>query len=146
MIQPTEAYLQPESLYETNNTELAACLATLGFELLDGGGMHLVGDGISAPGGVVTWRFSSRSADGKYTLPYVLTRWTDVAWLNDPTNDDPLAYIITAFHNKRRLLDQVKQSVPIAIARQGKRFAFYRTDASLAHQDSVARFLAGYRA
>lgn len=68
----------------------------------------MIGEGIAGPGGAVTWWFGKRSRDGKYTMGEVLARWEDWNWLNDPNNLDPLAYIITGFHNKRRLVDEVK--------------------------------------
>ena len=47
----------------TNNIELAACLSTLGFKLMDM--TRLVGSEMDArhPDGIVTWRFSPVSQD-----------------------------------------------------------------------------------
>lgn len=115
--------VNPAAYGGVNNTELAAALVTLGFTVLDM--TRLRGDGVDArhAGGVVAWRFSETSADGRYTLGQVLQRWNDKLWLNDPTNDDPLAHIIAAFHNRRRLLDTIKQGVAMVAISQGKRFA-----------------------
>lgn len=115
--------VNPAAYGGVNNTELAAALVTLGFAVLDM--TRLRGDGIDRrhDGGVVAWRFSETSADGRYSLAYVLQRWNDRAWLSDPTNDEPLAHIIAAFHNRRRLLDTIKQGVAMVSIKQGRRFA-----------------------
>ena len=137
------ALLTPESVYSTTSTELAACLVTLGFELLDGGAYRLIGDGIAAPGGAVTWKFSSRSRDGRYELAQILARWDDADWLSRPDNTDPLAYIICANHNRRRLIDQVEKSCPLAVIQQGSRHALIRKDADHRLRGLVEQFLAG---
>ena len=52
------AILTPEDFDSTRNTELAACLITLGFPLLNDtpGFSRVIGEGIAGPGGyVVVW-------------------------------------------------------------------------------------------
>lgn len=75
------AILTPEDFDSTRNTELAACLITLGFPLLNNtpGFSRVIGEGIAGPGGAVTWWFGKRSRDGKYTMGEVLARWEDWA-------------------------------------------------------------------
>lgn len=134
--------LKPEDFGSTRNTELAACLVTLGFELLNGsaGFARVIGDGIAAPGGAVTWYFSKRSRDGRYTLGEVLARWDDWDWLNSDTQD-PLAYVITAFHNKRRLVDEIKRQEVMVLVRTGRRYALFAKNAGRQTMEKVGRFM-----
>ena len=139
------AILTPEDFESTRNTELAACLITLGFPLLNStpGFSRVIGEGIAAPGGAVTWWFEKRSRDGKYTMDEVLARWEDWNWLNDPNNLDPLAYIITGFHNRRRLIDEVKQQAVMVLVRTGARYALFSKNSSRSTLDRVEKFM-GY--
>ena len=103
----------------------------------------MIGEGIAAPGGAVTWWFEKRSRDGKYTMDEVLARWEDWNWLNDPNNLDPLAYIITGFHNRRRLIDEVKQQAVMVLVRTGARYALFSKNSSRSTLDRVEKFM-GY--
>lgn len=133
----------PEEVGGVRQTELAAVLVTLGFDLL---GMHrLQGDGVKASHGVVSWKFSAMSRDGKYELGYVLARWKDWAWLTSSETTDPLAFIITAFHNRRRLMDQVMQQCALVAIQHGPRWALCRKDASESVEAAVMRHLKGGR-
>lgn len=131
----------PENFGEVNQTELAACLATLGFDILSMN--RLQGDGVKAPQGVVSWKFSARSRDGKYELGQVLRRWNDWAWLTASDTTDPLAFIITAFHNRRRLMDQIMQQCALIAIQHGQRWALCRKDASESVEAAVMRHLQG---
>lgn len=135
--------LTPEDFESTRNTELAACLITLGFPLLNDtpGFSRVIGEGIAGPGGAVTWWFGKRSRDGKYTMDQVLARWEDWNWLNDPNNQDPLAYIITGFHNKRRLVDEIKKQDVMVLVRTGSRYALFSKNSSRSTLDRVERFM-----
>lgn len=142
---PGGVILTPENFESTRNTELAACLITLGFPLLHDtpGFSRVIGEGISAPGGAVTWWFGKCSRDGKYTMAEVLARWEDWDWLNDPNNLDPLAYIITGFHNRRRLIDEVKQKAAMVLVRSGSRYALFSKNSGRGELDRIGKFL-GY--
>lgn len=142
---PGGVILTPENFESTRNTELAACLITLGFPLLNDtpGFSRVIGEGISAPGGAVTWWFGKCSRDGKYTMAEVLARWEDWKWLNDPNNLDPLAYIITGFHNRRRLIDEVKQQAAMVLVRSGSRYALFSKNSGRGELDRIGKFL-GY--
>lgn len=74
-------------------------------------------------------------------MDQVLARWEDWNWLNDPNNLDPLAYIITGFHNKRRLVDEVKKQEVMVLVRTGSRYALFSKNSSRATMDRVERFL-----
>lgn len=137
------AILTPDDFESTRNTELAACLITLGFPLLNDtpGFARVIGDGIAGPGGAVTWWFGKRSADGRYSLGEVMARWEDWGWLNDVNNMEPLAYIITAFHNKRRLVDEVKKREVMVLVRSGRRCALFSKNSSRRTVERIERFL-----
>lgn len=126
----------------TQNIELAACLSTLGFRLIDM--TRLVGDGLGQQAdGVVTWRFAPESDDGKYTINEVMAAWNNDAWLTDPNNEHPLAYIICAFRNRQRHLDWIKQGRAMVAVKSGQRWALIPEDCSARVEVMAKRFLSG---
>jgi hypothetical protein len=126
----------------TQNIELAACLSTLGFKLIDM--TRLVGDGLGQQAdGVVTWRFAPVSDDGKYTINEVMAAWNNDAWLTDPNNEHPLAYIICAFRNRQRHLDWIKQGRAMVAVKSGQRWALIPEDCSARVEVMAKRFLSG---
>lgn len=131
--------LLPEDMDSVTNTELAACLVTLGFELI--AAHRLTGYGIDSSAGRVSWRFAVVSQDGKYQLADVMRRWEDKAWLTDPQNTDPLAYVICAFHNRRKLIDQVKQGAELSVIDYGARRVLISTAASREQIRRAEKFL-----
>lgn len=127
----------------TNNIELAACLSTLGFKLIDM--TRLVGDAVDSrhADGVVTWRFAPVSDDGKYTINEVMAAWNNDAWLTDPQNEHPLAYIVCAFRNRQRHLDWIKQGRAMVAVKSGQRWALVPEDCSARVEVLAKRFLSG---
>lgn len=114
---------------DTRNTMIAAALLTLGVKLSEKSGLNLLkGDGIPV-GGAITWQFEEQSEDGKVKTADVISKWENRKWLTAEGNEDPLAFIACAFHNYKRLIDHIKQEVPIGVVRNGKKFALIRTDA-----------------
>lgn len=136
-------FIDPLGLDRIDNIELAACLATLGFGLLDC--TRLKGDGIDdrTPHGRVLWKFTPTSADGKYTLPQVQAAWRNDAWLSDPTNTDPLAFIISAFRNRQRLMDYIFQGRTMVAVKRGNRWALIPEDCSARVEILAKRHLLG---
>lgn len=139
----TGVFIDPCGLDRIDNIELAACLSTLGFGLLDC--TRLKGDGIDdrTPQGRVTWRFTPTSADGKYSLSQVLAAWRNDAWLSDPTNMDPLAFIISAFRNRQRLMDYIFQGRAMVAIKRGNRWALVPEDCSSRVEILAKRHLLG---
>lgn len=137
-------FIDPCGLDRIDNIELAACLSTLGFGLLDC--TRLKGDGIDdrTPQGRVTWKFTPTSADGKYNLPQVLAAWRNDAWLSDPTNMDPLAFIISAFRNRQRLMDYIFQGRAMVAIKRGNRWALIPEDCSSRVEILAKRHLLGH--
>lgn len=127
----------------TNNIELAACLSTLGFRLIDM--TRLVGSEIDSrhPDGVVTWRFAPVSDDGKHKIQDIMAAWNNEAWLNDPDNNHPVAYIIAAFKNRQRHLDWIKQGRAMVAIKSGNRWALVPEDCTARVEVLAKRFLTG---
>ncbi len=119
------------------DTELAACLFTLGFPCVDI--LRVSGDCE-----VMSWKFLPFSPDVSFSVEYVLKRWNDWAWLNDSRNAEPLAYIIASFHNRRRLLDMVKQRKSMVAIKQGNKQILIPEHASDAIQARAKQFLKGW--
>lgn len=137
-------FIDPCGLDRIDNIELAACLSTLGFGLLDC--TRLKGDGVesSTPHGRVTWKFTPVSADGKYTLSQVQAAWHNDAWLSAPNNTDPLAYIISAFRNRCRLMDYIFQGRTMVAVKHGNRWALIPDDCSARVEILAKRHLLGH--
>ncbi len=127
----------------TQSVEQAACLSTLGFKLLDM--TRLVGNATDSrhPDGIVTWRFAPMSEDGKYTINQVLAAWNNDAWLTDPTNESPLAFIIAAFRNRQRHLDWIKQGRAMVAIKNGNRWVLIPEDCSARVEILAKRHLIG---
>lgn len=130
---------------ETENTMLAALLLTLGIPMKCTSGSVIVGTGITAPGGVVTWQFEPQSEDGRYKTDEVIKLFGNRTWITDSENEDVMAYIACAFHNYKRLIDYVKSQVPLAVVRKGRRKALVRVDADPYWQGMAERWLNGGR-
>ena len=136
-------FSETASVLETRNVFLAALMVTMGFDLKESSGNVFIGDGITCPGGTVTWSFSPRNESGTLEAAKVMALFDDIKWLTDSSNEDPMAYIACAFHNYARLVDRIKQKVPLAVVRKGKRKALVRLDADAAWNGMVEKFLDG---
>lgn len=136
-------FTESSPVCETENTMLAALLLTLGIPMKCTSGNVLIGDGIVAPGGVVTWQFEAQSEDGRWKTEEVIKRFSDKFWLTDSDNESPLAYVACGFHNYKRLIDFVKSQVPLAVVRKGKRKALVRLDGDPHWQGLAEKFLNG---
>lgn len=134
-------FTETAPVQETANTMLAAVLMTLGVPMKCTSGNVIVGTGIAAPGGVVTWQFEPQSEDGRWRTDEIMKLFGDKRWLTDSENESPLAYIACAFHNYKRLLDYVKSRVPLAQVTKGHRKALVRLDADPEWNGVVERFL-----
>lgn len=136
-------YIDPQGLDRIDNIELAACLSTLGFGLLDC--TRIKGDGIdsASPHGRVTWKFTPTSADGQYNLAQVQAAWHNDTWLSDPDNHDPLAFVISAFRNRSRLMDYIFQGRTLVAVKHGSRWALIPDDCSARVEILAKRHLLG---
>lgn len=138
-------FAESASRSETENTMLAALLLTLGVPMKATSGNVFVGSGarLSAPGGVITWQFEPQSEDGRIKTQEVIELFGNKEWLTSSDNESPIAYIACAFHNYKRLLDLVKNQVPLAVVRKGRRKALVRVNADPYWQGVAEAFLNG---
>ncbi|MBE6417009.1 MAG: hypothetical protein E7033_00925 [Akkermansiaceae bacterium] len=91
----------------------------------------------------MSWKLSPASADGKYTLAQVLAAWKNDAWHSDPTNMDPLVFIISAFRNRQRLMDYIFQGRTMVAIKRGNRWALVPEDCSARVEILAKRHLLG---
>lgn len=119
----------------TRNTELAAALATLGFNPGDppppgGYGVTSTGTRIVHEVRGHVWLFPERSADGRYSLQERMARWADDAWCAQEGNTDPIAAMADAFWNLRHLRRSLRDARVYVQAQNGERTVLVRRDAS----------------
>lgn len=122
----------------TRNTELAAALATLGFNPAgaEGAGVRIAHE---CRGHV--WMLPDRSADGRWSLQERMHRWADDAWCGQPENVDPIACMADAFYNLRQLRLGLKHAQVYVRVQNGSRSVLVRRDASKRVLDAAERFL-----
>ena len=122
----------------TSNTCLAAALSAVGVMLAEKPLARVVGDGIK--GERVVWFFEAQSRCGKFKTKDLIAAWNDDAWhLANP--EHPFAYIKCGLLNRERLVDKVKQDVPLACIKRRGKVAFIPLDASPATEDLFLRHL-----
>jgi hypothetical protein len=119
----------------TRNTELAAALATLGFE------PGSTGTRVAHELRGHVWLFPERSADGRWQLQERMARWADDAWCARPGNADPIACMADGFWNLRHLRRSLKDARVYVQAQNGKRTVLLRRDASEATWARAESFL-----
>lgn len=108
----------------TRNTELAAALATLGFE------PGSTGTRIAHEARGHVWLFPERSMDGRWSLQERMARWADDAWCAQEGNTDPIAAMADAFWNLRHLRRSLRDARVYVQAQNGDRTVLVRRDAS----------------
>lgn len=119
----------------TRNTELAAALATLGFE------PGSTGTRVAHELRGHVWLFPERSMDGRYSLQERMARWSDDAWCAQEGNTDPIAAMADAFWNLRHLRRSLRDAWVYVQAQNGERTVLVRRDASAATWAKAEAFL-----
>ena len=119
----------------TRNTELAAALATLGFNPGD------TGTRIAHEVRGHVWLFPERSTDGRYSLQERMARWADDAWCAQEGNTDPIAAMADAFWNLRHLRRGLRDARVYVQAQNGQRSVLVRRDASADTWSKAEAFL-----
>jgi hypothetical protein len=77
---------------------------------------------------------------GKFQTKALIEGWNDDAWhLANP--EHPFACIKCALLNRQRLVDKVKQHVPLACVKRRGKIAFIPLDASPATEDLFLKYL-----
>ena len=122
----------------TTNTSLAAALTAVGIPLSAKPFIKVVGDGVG--GERTMWFFEQQSPCGKFKTKELIAAWGDDTWhLAHP--EHPFAYIKCALSNRERLVDKVKQDVPLACIKRRGTIAFIPLNATLHEQDMFLRKL-----
>jgi hypothetical protein len=122
----------------TSNTCLAAALTAVGIPLAEKPFVRVVGDGIR--GERTVGFFEPQSSCGKFQTKQLIEAWNDDAW-NHANPEHPFAYIKCALLNRQRLVDKVKQDVPLACVKRRGKIAFIPLDASPRTEDLFLRHL-----
>ena len=122
----------------TSNTCLAAALTAVGIPLAEKPFVRVVGDGIH--GERTVWFFEPQSSCGKFQTKQLIEAWNDDAW-HHANPEHQFAYIKCALLNRHRLVDKVKQDVPLACVKRRGKIAFIPLDASPATEDLFLRYL-----
>ncbi len=127
----------------TRRTELAAGLATLGFEPMAvrqgaGGG---VGTLAHECGGII-WMFPAASLRlGEASLGECMARWADDTWSSREDNAAPIACMADAFWNLRHLRKSVAEARQLVRVQNGGRSVLLASNAPQAAWDRAAKFL-----
>jgi hypothetical protein len=100
--------------------------------------VRVVGDGIR--GERTVWFFEPQSSCGKFQTQQLIEAWNDDAW-HHANPEHPFAYIKCAMLNRQRLVDKVKQDVPLACVKRRGKIAFIPLDASPRTEDLFLRHL-----
>jgi hypothetical protein len=122
----------------TANTALAAALTAVGIQLAEKPFIKTVGDGIFNERTI--WFFEPASPCGKYKTKELIAAWSDDAW-HAANPEHPFAYIKCALSNRERLVDKVKQGVPLACVRRKGKIAFIPLNADLRTEELFMRQL-----
>jgi len=116
----------------TSNTCLAAALTAVGIPLAVKPFIQVVGDGVK--GERTVWFFEPASLCGKYQTKKLIAAWNDEAWhIANP--EHPFAYIKCAMNNREKLVDKVKQHIPMACIRRRGKILFLPLNASPRTED-----------
>jgi len=107
-------------IYVTNNIKLACALLTVGHKLKDQGSCCVEENGKTD----VTFLFDD--TNGLVTAD--ANKWK--GGLEKMDLEEPLAYLWAYAHNRDRLLDTIKQSVPMVRVRYGDKVLLYPKNAT----------------
>lgn len=107
-------------IYITNNIKLACALLTMGHRLKDEGSCCIEENGKTEVSFVFDDTGGTVSADA--------IKWN--GGLEKMNLEEPLAYLWAYAHNRDRLLDTIKQSIPMVRVRYGKKVLLYPKNAT----------------
>lgn len=132
---PAAAELQSLRAHGTRNTELAAALATIGFEPGD------TGTRITHEMRGHVWVFPAWSVGNRWHLQERMAKWQDDAWCSRPENTDPIAVLADAFWNLRHLRRSLRDARVYVQAQNGDRTILVRRDAGERIWSQAEKFL-----
>ena len=107
-------------IYITNNIKLACALLTMGHKLQDEGSCCIEENGKTNVSFVFDDKGGSVSMDAN--------KWK--GGLEKMDLEEPLAYLWAYAHNRDRLLDTIKQSIPMVRVRYGDKVLLYPKNAT----------------
>ena len=122
----------------TSNTCLASALTAVGIPLAERPFARVVGD--DTGGERLVWFFEAQSPDGKHQTRDLIEAWNDDGW-HHANPEHPFAYIKCALRNRERLVDKVKQNVPLACVKRRGKIALLPLNASPRTEDLFLRHL-----
>lgn len=109
-----------DHLYITNNIKLACALITMGHKTKEGECSVIEDDGKSEVNFVFEDKNGSVSADAK--------KWKN--GIDKMDSEEPMAYLWAYAHNRDRLLDEIKKSIPMVRVRYGSKILMYPKNAT----------------
>jgi len=107
-------------LYITNNIKLACALLTMGHKLKDNESCCIEENGKTDVNFIFDDTNNTVSMDAK--------KWK--GGLEGMDQEEPMAYLWAYAHNRDRLLDAIKQSVPMVRVRSGSKILLYPKNAT----------------
>lgn len=138
---PVAPMLQSLAAAGTRRTELAAALATLGFEPAAVRTPPANLTTISHESVPVTWMLPAVSADARWQLQERMARWADDNWCAQETNADPIAVMADAFWNLRHLRRSLRDARRLISIKNGGRSVLIDAASPQKTWDRVAQFL-----
>ena len=118
-------------IYITNNIKLACALLTMGHKLRDEGSCCIEENGKTDVSFVFDDKGGLVSADAN--------KWK--GGLEKMDLEEPLAYLWAYAHNRDRLLDTIKQSIPMVRVRYGDKVLLYPKNASAEEKKRIMKKL-----
>ena len=118
-------------IYITNNIKLACALLTMGHKLRDEGSCCIEENGKTDVSFVFDDKGGLVSTDAN--------KWK--GGLEKMDLEEPLAYLWAYAHNRDRLLDTIKQSIPMVRVRYGDKVLLYPKNASAEEKKRIMKKL-----
>jgi hypothetical protein len=118
-------------IYITNNIKLACALLTVGHKLKDQGSCCV------EENGKTDVNFIFDDTNGLVTTD--ANKWK--VGLENMNSEEPLAYLWAYAHNRDRLLDTIKQSIPMVRVRYGDKVLLYPKNASAEEKKRIMKKL-----
>ena len=120
-----------DNIYLTNNIKLACALLTMGHKLKDEGSCCVEESGKTEVSFVFDDLNCSVTADAN--------KWK--GGLDKMNLEEPLAYLWAYAHNRDRLLDTIKKSIPMVRVRYGSKVLLYPKNATSEEKKRIMRKL-----
>jgi hypothetical protein len=118
-------------IYLTNNIKLACALLTMGHKLKDQGSCCIEESGKTDVNFVFDDTGSLVTIDAN--------KW--IGGLEKMNLDEPLAYLWAYAHNRDRLLDTIKKSIPMVRVRYGNKVLLYPKNATTEEKKRIMKKL-----